>query len=126
MIASVVDGLGLTDVILILGATGIVATRVAEARGWFKGSSTLRRENEDLVRRNSELENAVSRYERMVDELRMKVNELEVRVAELSARDQAAVLRSIETHEENAGKRAGDQITLLTEIRDYLKERQAA
>ncbi|MEK9809928.1 MAG: hypothetical protein VW362_05740 [Candidatus Nanopelagicales bacterium] len=115
MIAALVDGLTLTDIVLILGFAAVILDRVADSRGWSRSSKTLRRENEDLVRRNTELEQTVARHED-------KIRTLEQKVVELEKRDQAAVLRAIEQHETKADARHAKTLDVLVEIRDTLQE----
>ena len=115
MVAALVNGLSLTDIVLILGFAAVILDRVADGRGWSRSSKTLRRENEDLVRRNGELEQTDSRHEE-------KILTLEQKVVELEKRDQAAVLVKLEEHERNAGYRHDKTLSVLTEIRDTLKK----
>lgn len=115
VIAALVDGLTLTDIVLILGFAAVILDRVADSRGWSRSSKTLRRENEDLVRRNTELEQTIARHE---DKIRV----LEAKVVELEKRDQTAVLRALETHEVRADTRHARTLEVLTDIRDTLKD----
>ena len=114
-VATLVDGLSITDIVLLLGFLAVILDRVADGRGWSRSSKTLRRENEDLVRRNQELEQTVARHED-------KIQALETKVIELEKRDQAAVLRAIEQHETKADARHAKTLDVLVEIRDTLKE----
>ena len=114
-VAALIDGLSITDTVLLLGFLAVILDRVADGRGWSRSSKTLRRENEDLVRRNSELEQTVARHED-------KISKLEAKVVELEKRDQAAVLRSIEQHETKADARHAKTLDVLVEIRDTLQE----
>lgn len=115
VIAALVDGLTLTDIVLILGFAAVILDRVADSRGWSRSSKTLRRENEDLVRRNTELEQTIARHED-------KIRTLEQKVVELEKRDQAAVLRALEQHDVKADGRHARTLDVLTEIRDTLKK----
>lgn len=114
-VAALVDGLSVTDIVLLLGFLAVILDRVADSRGWSRSSKTLRRENEDLVRRNGELEQTVARHE---DKIRV----LEAKVVELEKRDQTAVLRALETHEVRADTRHARTLEVLTDIRDTLKD----
>lgn len=114
-VAALVNGLSVTDIVLLLGFLAIILDRVADSRGWSRSSKTLRRENEDLVRRNGELEQTVARHE---DKIRV----LEAKVVELEKRDQTAVLRALETHEVRADTRHARTLEVLTDIRDTLKD----
>ena len=114
-VATLVDGLSITDIVLLLGFLAVILDRVADGRGWSRSSKTLRRENEDLVRRNQELEQTVARHE---DKIRV----LEAKVVELEKRDQTAVLRALETHEVRADTRHARTLEVLTDIRDTLKD----
>jgi len=114
-VAALVNGLSVTDIVLLLGFLAVILDRVADSRGWSRSSKTLRRENEDLVRRNGELEQTVARHE---DKIRV----LEAKVVELEKRDQTAVLRALETHEVRADTRHARTLEVLTDIRDTLKD----
>ena len=114
-VAALVNGLSVTDIVLLLGFLAVLLDRVADSRGWSRSSKTLRRENEDLVRRNGELEQTVARHE---DKIRV----LEAKVVELEKRDQTAVLRALETHEMRADTRHARTLEVLTDIRDTLKD----
>lgn len=114
-VAALVNGLSVTDIVLLLGFLAVILDRVADSRGWSRSSKTLRRENEDLVRRNGELEQTVARHE---DKIRV----LEAKVVELEKRDQTAVLRALETHEMRADTRHARTLEVLTDIRDTLKD----
>lgn len=121
MVAALLEQLSLTDVLLIVGLTGVALDRLADARGWLPSSKRLRRENEDLVRRNTELEQTVARHEQTIATQGAALNALEQKVAELEKRDQAAVLAAIERHETNAASRQRESLAVLTDIRDHLK-----
>ena len=114
-VAALVNGLSVTDIVLLLGFLAVILDRIADGRGWSRSSKTLRRENEDLVRRNGELEQTVARHE---DKIRV----LEAKVVELEKRDQTAVLRALETHEVRADTRHARTLEVLTDIRDTLKD----
>lgn len=114
LLASLVDHLSVTDVVLLLGMAGVVLDRLADARGWSRSSKALRLENTDLLRRNHELETTVARH--VTEGAR-----LTAQVETLQARDQAAVLSALERHEVSAERRAATTSGLLTEIRDTLK-----
>ena len=113
-VATLVNGLSITDIVLLLGFLAVILDRVADGRGWSRSAKTLRRENEDLVRRNGELEQAVARHQQQIATLEAQVNELQ-------KRDQAAVLKAIETHEARADSRHARTLEVLTDIRDTLK-----
>lgn len=114
MIAALVDGVSLTDAIIVLGIVGIILDRVADARGWSRSSKRLREENTDLLRQRDEDREKIKRHE-------STITQLEARVAELEKTNQAAVLASIEKHEAAAGTRHDRTIAVLTEIRDTLR-----
>lgn len=115
MTGALVDGLSLTDVLLILGVAAVLLDRLAEGRGWSKSSKRLREENADLVRYNDELEGKVARLEQHDREKDKQIAVLEKQVAELQSRDQAAVLAAIETHEANAERRGVENHARHTE-----------
>lgn len=114
MIVAVIEGVSLTDLLLILGLAGIALDRLSDTRGWSRSSKTLRRENEDLVRRNGELEQTVARHE-------AELARLKAQVADLERTNQAAVLTEIRKHEVNAADRHTRSLEVLTDIRDTLK-----
>ena len=108
------ESFSVAELAILFAAIAYVADRVLDGVGWSRSSRTLRQENEDLVRRNRELDADVVRLRTDVERLQMKVTELE-------ARDQAAVLKAIELHEQAAGVRHERMVTVLTEIRDAVK-----
>lgn len=115
---------------LIIGVAAFIVDRVMDARGWSRSSKTLRRENEDLVRRNTELEKAVERHERTIGEQSTAIAVLRESVRELQARDQQAVLSSLDKVASVATERHQSydvhqeaSLALLREIRDLLTTR---
>lgn len=114
-VAAIVEGLTLTDVVLLLGFAAVIFDRIADGGGWYRSSKTIRRENEDLLRRNGELEQTNSRYEQ-------RIAVLEAKVVELEQRDQAAVLKAIEQHELKADARHSRTLEVLVDIRDSLQK----
>lgn len=104
-----------------VAAITYVVDRVLDATGKSRSSKLLRTENEDLVRRNNELGSEVGRLEKDVEVLRGQIRTLETLVEDLRARDQTAVLLSVEQHEANAGARHERMLGVLTEIRDAVK-----
>jgi predicted nucleic acid-binding Zn-ribbon protein len=117
-----VDGIGFTELALVLVALAYVTERSLDALGWSRSSRTLRRENEDLVRRNGELEGTVHRLDEEIARLKAELDVLTPQVAELQKRDQAAVLAAISEHERTAGLRHEKTYGVLTEIRDALRQ----
>lgn len=104
-----VDGLGLTDA-LVIGAFLIAAVYTTlDTIGITPSSKTLRRQNGDLRERNQELEDQVHRLMEQVETLQGSVRVLNEKIAVLESRDQQAVLDKLSGHE-----------SLLMEIRDRL------
>ena len=102
----------LTDVLIIAGIVGVAVKTILEERGLTRTSKLLRAENTDLLRRNGELESSIDRFERRIREQDILISEqaanivvLNEKVAELAKRDQEAVLRQLEHHEEKAEAR---------------------
>ena len=95
-VAALVNGLSVTDIVLLLGFLAVILDRIADGRGWSRSAKTLRRENEDLVRRNQELEQTVARHEDKI--------------------------QALETHEVRADTRHARTLEVLTDIRDTLKD----
>lgn len=110
----------LTDVIVIAGVLGFLVERLVDARGWSRSSRVLRQENQDLIRRNTELEQTVGRHEDTITSQGAQIILLQEKVADLEKRDQAAVLRAIELHEQNAAQLNDGTHQVLVEIRDLI------
>lgn len=106
---------------IVLGLGGWGINRYLEITGKSPSSRILREENQDLVRRNTDLGSEVDRLKRDVEKMRGQVRALEALIEELRGRDQAAVLKAIEVHEQAAGLRHERMLTVLTEIRDAVK-----
>lgn len=103
---ALIEGISLTDAILILGLVGVVVTRVGEGRGWFKSAAGLRTENTDLLRRNQELEDTVGRHSDTIRVQGEQIIRLEEQVRALEKLDQSAVLQALQDHEAGAIQRA--------------------
>jgi alanyl-tRNA synthetase len=99
------SGLNLTDILILVGILGYAIDRIADQRGWSRSSRILRQENGDLLRINSELNDTVARNADKITQMQTEVIELRTEVAQLKARDQAAVLKALEHHEERANER---------------------
>lgn len=112
----------LTDVIVIAGVLGFLVERLVDARGWSRSSRVLRQENQDLIRRNTELEQTVGRHEDTITSQGAQIILLQEKVADLEKRDQAAVLRAIELHEQNAAQLNDGTHQVLVEIRDLIAQ----
>lgn len=120
MLASLVDNVDITNVILVLGAIGIVVSRVGEGRGWFRSAAGLRVENTDLVRRNQELEATIIRLERDLVTCTTRTLVLEGAVRDLEKNDQSAVLTALKDHEIGAVTRANKTHSLQQESTQLL------
>jgi hypothetical protein len=118
--------LGLTEIAIVLVAIGYVTHLVLDALGISRTSKTLRQENEDLVRRNRELEEVGRRMEAEVVRLKGELDLLVPQIVELTARDQGAVLRSLDDHERQANIRHEALFGVLVEIRDTLRANNTA
>jgi alanyl-tRNA synthetase len=97
--------LNLTDLLILVGIVGYGIDRIADQRGWSRSSRILRQENGDLLRINSELNDTVSRNAEKITQMQTELIELKAEVTTLKARDQAAVLKALEHHEERANER---------------------
>ncbi len=117
-----VHGLGLTDLIILVGIVIVAIREVADFRGWSRSSKILRRENEDLIRRNRELEHTVVRLEKTIAELQARLADHERLIADMKLRDVTAVFDLMVGHEKSAAVRAKETQRILAEIRDTLKE----
>ena len=100
--ATIVNELSLTDALLLIGLVGVGVKTVMEGFGWTRSSKLLRAENHDLIERNKTLEK--DRIERIEKELTLtaRIESLEAKVKEPEIRDQGAVLRALDVHEERA------------------------
>jgi alanyl-tRNA synthetase len=99
------DTLNLTDILILVGILGYAIDRIADQRGWSRSSKMLRQENSDLLRVNDELNQATNRNLEKIEVLQAEVVELKAEVGQLKSRDQAAVLKALEHHEERANER---------------------
>lgn len=106
MNVAAIEGLSLTDALLIIGIVGIAVKTVMEGKGWTRSSKLLREENADLIARNHTLEE--DRNERIAIEITLnaRIEALELKVHDLESRDQAAVLDQLKAHEIGAIGRA--------------------
>lgn len=103
-----------------LAVAGIFALDVL---GFSRSARTVRQENHDLVGRNKTLEQENHHLEREVAALRSEVAALKAQVEELQKRDQEAVLRQLEKHEERAQKRHDAELIVLQELARSVRER---
>lgn len=120
----IVAALDLSELVIVVaaavGVTAYATDRALDALGVSRSSRMLRGENEDLVRRNSELADSIVRRDVTITSQGAEIDRLRERVSELEKRDQAAVLRALEAHEESADVRHARTLGVLTEIRDAL------
>lgn len=95
-----IGDLDLTNLLLILGITGVVTKTIMEQKGWTRSSKLLREENRDLIERNTTLERTLERERNEFQSTRMEQNGrivvLESKVHELELRDQEAVLTKLD------------------------------
>ena len=121
MTALTLSEIGITELAIVFAALAYVTQQVLDATGRSRSSRMLRVENEDLVRRNKELDHDLGTLMVAHDALDIEVKSLRLEVADLRQRDQASVLKAIETHESAAGTRHDRMVNVLTEIRDAVK-----
>jgi len=125
VVASFIDNLDLTNVILIIGLVGILVKSVGEGRGWFRSAAALRVENTDILRRNGELEGEIQRKETALAADVVQIATLEKSIRELQKLDQSAVLGALTDHELNAERRA-ERTQMLQSEGNQTLERIAA
>lgn len=113
MIGQLVNGMSLTDLLLLIGLVGIGIKTVMEAMGWTPTNKLLREENAALGERNKTLEAekadlVIAIAEGKANELKLlaRIESLELKVRELESRDQGAVLAALAEHETRAQARA--------------------
>lgn len=97
--------LSVAEAVLLAGVLGVVLREAADRLGWTRSSRLLRKENEDLVRVNDQLEARLKTHEDTILRQGETIKVLEGRVEELSKRDQEAVLRQLQDHEQAAERR---------------------
>ncbi len=113
MVASFIESLSLTDLLLLIGLVGIGLKTIAEVLGWTPTNKLLREENQALSDRNKTLEEQKAELvlqvaESKAGELKLfaRIEALELKVRELESRDQGAVLAALADHEVRAQGRA--------------------
>ncbi len=113
MVASFIEDLSLTDLLLLIGLVGIGLKTIAEVMGWTPTNKLLREENTALSDRNKTLEADKAELvlqvaESKAGELKLfaRIEALELKVRELESRDQGAVLAALADHEVRAQGRA--------------------
>ncbi len=113
MVASFIEDLSLTDLLLLIGLVGIGLKTIAEVLGWTPTNKILREENQALLDRNRTLEEQKAELvlavaESKAGELKLfaRIEALELKVRELESRDQGAVLAALADHEVRAQSRA--------------------
>ncbi len=113
MVASFIENLSLTDLLLLIGLVGIGLKTIAEVLGWTPTNKLLREENQALSDRNKTLEEDKAELvlkvaESKAAELKLyaRIEALELKVRELESRDQGAVLAALSDHEVRAQERA--------------------
>ena len=113
MVASLIENLSLTDLLLLIGLIGIGLKTIAEVMGWTPTNKLLREENIALADRHKTLESekadlVLKVAESKASELKLfaRIESLELKVRELESRDQGAVLAALSDHEVRAQGRA--------------------